>query len=45
MNANRIGCYLQIALFALGLVCSLLSGDALVIGANAGLSLLLLTKE
>jgi hypothetical protein len=45
MNAQRIGRRIQVALFALGFVFSLLSGDALIVGANAGLTLLLLIKE
>jgi hypothetical protein len=45
MNAQRIGRRIQVALFALGFVFALLTGDALIVGANAGLSLLLLTTE
>jgi hypothetical protein len=45
MNAQRNGRRIQIALFALGFVFALCSCDAFVIGANAGLSLVLLTME
>jgi hypothetical protein len=45
MNAQRLGRRIQIALFALGFVLSLLSGDVLIVGANAGLSLFLLMGE
>jgi hypothetical protein len=42
---NRLARQLQLALFGAGFVFALLSGDALIVGANAGLSLVLLTME